>query len=137
MTSIARASYAFFFACREYRGSRVNAFDGIEEGGIRASPSYSSHEIDEHDNDRALDGLQDRVNLLKRVSCCFFVNDTSCFAASGSCLFFLKFHWFMFSFRSEMLVFFDVKSKCEFCLICVCFVCTWGSLGHIIKYHVI
>ncbi|KMT10331.1 hypothetical protein BVRB_5g120810 [Beta vulgaris subsp. vulgaris] len=53
---------------REYRGSRVNAFDGIEEGGIRASPSYSSHEIDEHDNDRALDGLQDRVNLLKRLS---------------------------------------------------------------------
>ncbi|KNA14273.1 hypothetical protein SOVF_108900 [Spinacia oleracea] len=53
---------------RDYRGSRTSAFDGIEEGGIRASSSYSSHEIDEHDNDTALDGLQDRVNLLKRLS---------------------------------------------------------------------
>ncbi|KAJ4979445.1 hypothetical protein NE237_010225 [Protea cynaroides] len=26
------------------------------------------HEIDEHDNDRAVDGLQDRVNLLKRLT---------------------------------------------------------------------
>ncbi|CAO2826564.1 unnamed protein product [Amaranthus hypochondriacus] len=53
---------------RDYRGSRASAFDGIEEGGIRASSSYSSHEIDEHDNDRALDGLADRVNLLKKLS---------------------------------------------------------------------
>jgi len=29
--------------------------------------SASSHEIDEHDNEQAMDGLQDRVNLLKRV----------------------------------------------------------------------
>nr|GMD76011.1 bet1-like SNARE 1-1 [Ipomoea batatas] len=43
-------------------------FDGIEEGGIRASLSYSSHEIDEHENEKALEGLQDRVNLLKRSS---------------------------------------------------------------------
>nr|GMC95786.1 bet1-like SNARE 1-1 [Ipomoea batatas] len=35
-------------------------------GGIRASLSYSSHEIDEHENEKALEGLQDRVNLLKR-----------------------------------------------------------------------
>nr|GMC83034.1 bet1-like SNARE 1-1 [Ipomoea batatas]GMC90305.1 bet1-like SNARE 1-1 [Ipomoea batatas] len=44
-------------------------FDGIEEGGIRASLSYSSHEIDEHENEKALEGLQDRVNLLKRFRC--------------------------------------------------------------------
>lgn len=49
------------------RNNRVALFDGIEEGGIRASSSYS-HEIDEHDNERAVEGLQDRVNLLKRVS---------------------------------------------------------------------
>ncbi|XP_052180501.1 bet1-like SNARE 1-1 [Diospyros lotus] len=53
---------------REYRSSRAALFDGIEEGGIRASPSYSSHEIDEHDNDRAMDGLQDRVIMLKRLT---------------------------------------------------------------------
>ncbi|KAK4391858.1 Bet1-like SNARE 1-1 [Sesamum angolense] len=46
---------------------RAALFDGIEEGGIRASPSYSSHEIDEQENDKAMDGLQDRVNLLKRL----------------------------------------------------------------------
>ncbi|KAJ4822118.1 Bet1-like SNARE 1-1 [Turnera subulata] len=53
---------------RDNRTGRAALFDGIEEGGIRASSSYSSHEIDEQDNDRALDGLQDRVNLLKRLS---------------------------------------------------------------------
>ncbi|KAL5561849.1 hypothetical protein UlMin_031596 [Ulmus minor] len=53
---------------RELRGNRTALFDGIEEGGIRASSSYSSHEIDEHDNERAMDGLQDRVILLKRLS---------------------------------------------------------------------
>ncbi|XAR47985.1 hypothetical protein NMG60_11030647 [Bertholletia excelsa] len=53
---------------RDYRGSRAALFDGIEEGGIRASSSYSSHEIDEHENDRAMDGLQDRVNMLKRLT---------------------------------------------------------------------
>ncbi|XP_010524950.1 PREDICTED: bet1-like SNARE 1-1 [Tarenaya hassleriana] len=52
---------------RENRGARSSVFDGIEEGGIRAAPSYS-HEIDEHENERALEGLQDRVNLLKRLS---------------------------------------------------------------------
>lgn len=53
---------------RDIRGSNSRAalFDGIEEGGIRAT-SYSSHEIDEHDNERAVEGLQDRVNILKRV----------------------------------------------------------------------
>ncbi|KAF6137474.1 hypothetical protein GIB67_008427 [Kingdonia uniflora] len=51
---------------RDFRGNRSALFDGIEEGGIRAT-SYS-HEIDEHDNDRAMDGLQDRVILLKRLT---------------------------------------------------------------------
>ncbi|KAL6210665.1 hypothetical protein ACLB2K_015897 [Fragaria x ananassa] len=54
-------------ARRDYRNNKVALFDGIEEGGIRASASYS-HEIDEQDNERAVDGLQDRVNLLKRLS---------------------------------------------------------------------
>ncbi|XP_057972321.1 bet1-like SNARE 1-1 isoform X1 [Malania oleifera] len=53
---------------RDYRSNRSALFDGIEEGGIRASSSYSSHEIDEHDNERAMDGLQDRVSLLKRLT---------------------------------------------------------------------
>ncbi|XP_011026014.1 PREDICTED: bet1-like SNARE 1-1 [Populus euphratica] len=53
---------------RDIRNNRAALFDGIEEGGIRASPSYSSHEIDEQDNERALEGLQDRVILLKRLS---------------------------------------------------------------------
>ncbi|CAA0836831.1 Bet1-like SNARE 1-1 [Striga hermonthica] len=53
---------------RRDRNSRSALFDGIEEGGIRASSSYSSHEIDEQENDRAVDGLQDRVNFLKRLS---------------------------------------------------------------------
>ncbi|KAJ8510747.1 hypothetical protein OPV22_001181 [Ensete ventricosum] len=51
---------------RDYR-NRASLFDSIEEGGILA-PSYSSHEINEHGNDRALDGLQDRVNILKRLT---------------------------------------------------------------------
>ncbi|XLR35134.1 hypothetical protein HN51_044445 [Arachis hypogaea] len=51
------------------RNSRVALFDGIEEGGIRASSLYSSYnEIDEQDNERAMGGLQDRVSLLKRIS---------------------------------------------------------------------
>ncbi|XAR63763.1 hypothetical protein NMG60_11023829 [Bertholletia excelsa] len=53
---------------RDYRGNRAALFDGIEEGGIRASSSFSSHEIDEHENERAIDGLQDRVNVLKRLT---------------------------------------------------------------------
>ncbi|XP_027350896.1 bet1-like SNARE 1-1 [Abrus precatorius] len=56
-------------ARRDNRNNRVALFDGIEEGGIRASSLYSSsHEIDELDNEQALDGLQGRVNLLKRLS---------------------------------------------------------------------
>jgi blocked early in transport 1 len=57
-----------FCTFRSYRSNRTSLFDGIEEGGIRAT-SYSSHEIDEQENDRAIDGLQDRVSILKRVLC--------------------------------------------------------------------
>ncbi|XP_019426180.1 PREDICTED: bet1-like SNARE 1-1 [Lupinus angustifolius] len=54
---------------RDNRNGRAALFDGIEEGGIRASSLYSSaHEIDEHDNEQAMGGLQDRVILLKRLS---------------------------------------------------------------------
>ncbi|MCL7031083.1 hypothetical protein MKW94_025753 [Papaver nudicaule] len=50
---------------RDHRNNRSALFDGIEEGGIRAAPSYST---DDQDNDRAMDGLQDRVLLLKRLT---------------------------------------------------------------------
>ncbi|KAL3623609.1 Bet1-like SNARE 1-1 [Castilleja foliolosa] len=53
---------------RRDRNARSALFDGIEEGGIKASSSYSSHEIDEQENDNAVDALQDRVNMLKRLS---------------------------------------------------------------------
>eukprot|EP00252_Welwitschia_mirabilis_P014226 TRINITY_DN3131_c0_g1_i1.p1 TRINITY_DN3131_c0_g1~~TRINITY_DN3131_c0_g1_i1.p1 ORF type:complete len:124 (+),score=20.13 TRINITY_DN3131_c0_g1_i1:162-533(+) len=53
---------------RDYRASRNALFDGIEEGGIRASSSFSSHEISEQDNEHAMDGLQDRVSVLKRLT---------------------------------------------------------------------
>ncbi|XP_031500305.1 bet1-like SNARE 1-1 [Nymphaea colorata] len=52
---------------RDLRGGRNALFDGIEEGGIRASSSYSN-EISEFDNDRAMDGLQDRISILKRLT---------------------------------------------------------------------
>jgi len=51
-------------------------FDTVEEGGLRASAPYvSSTEIAEQENERGLDTLHDRVNVLKRVyftlSVCF------------------------------------------------------------------
>ncbi|KAK6929816.1 Sugar phosphate transporter domain [Dillenia turbinata] len=55
---------------REKHASRSALFDhfeDIEGGGLRASSSYS-HEIDERDNDKALNGLQDRVLFLKRLT---------------------------------------------------------------------
>ncbi|KAL9660966.1 hypothetical protein QQ045_025785 [Rhodiola kirilowii] len=52
---------------RDIRGGRVALFDGIEEGGIRASSSYS-REINEQDNESALSGLEDRVSILKRLT---------------------------------------------------------------------
>ncbi|KAF9613758.1 hypothetical protein IFM89_010488 [Coptis chinensis] len=48
---------------REHRGNRSVLFDGIEEGGIRAT--VYSHDVNDHDNEKALDGLHDRVNLLR------------------------------------------------------------------------
>ncbi|KAL9676912.1 hypothetical protein QQ045_005134 [Rhodiola kirilowii] len=50
---------------RDVRGGRMALFDGIEEGGIRAS---SSHEISELENDVALGGLEERVCVLKRLT---------------------------------------------------------------------
>ncbi|CAL9225330.1 unnamed protein product [Arabidopsis halleri] len=53
---------------RENRASRTSLFDGLEgleEGRLRASSSYSH---DERDNDEALENLQDRVSFLKRVT---------------------------------------------------------------------
>ncbi|XP_050239446.1 bet1-like SNARE 1-1 isoform X2 [Quercus robur] len=52
---------------REHRGSRSSLFDGLEEGGLSVSSSYS-HETNDHDNERAVESLQDRVLLLKRVT---------------------------------------------------------------------
>ncbi|KAJ6736217.1 GOLGI SNARE BET1-RELATED [Salix viminalis] len=63
-----KASHAYEAMPWDIRNNRAVLFDGIEEGGIRASSSYSSHEIDEQDNERALEGLQDRVIMLKRLS---------------------------------------------------------------------
>eukprot|EP00250_Pteridium_aquilinum_P031686 c44069_g1_i1 orf=308-679(-) len=53
---------------RDYRGGRSALFDGLEEGVNRASASYSTLEISEHDNDRDMDGLQDKVIFLKRLT---------------------------------------------------------------------
>ncbi|XP_077221458.1 bet1-like SNARE 1-1 isoform X2 [Tasmannia lanceolata] len=53
---------------RDYLSNRSALFDSIEEGGFQASSSYTTHEITEHDNDRAIDGLHDRVNMLKRLT---------------------------------------------------------------------
>ncbi|CAA7399014.1 unnamed protein product [Spirodela intermedia] len=53
---------------RDHRLNRSALFDGIEEGGIRASSSFASREIDDHDNDKALNSLHDRVNILKRLT---------------------------------------------------------------------
>ncbi|KAL9225202.1 hypothetical protein vseg_001151 [Gypsophila vaccaria] len=55
---------------RENRPSKASLFDAysnIEEGGLRASSSYSS-DISEHDNDKAIDTLKDRVFFLKQLS---------------------------------------------------------------------
>jgi hypothetical protein len=53
---------------REYRTSRGQLFDTVEEGGLRASaPDVSSTEIAEQENEHGLDILHDRVNVLKRV----------------------------------------------------------------------
>ncbi|KAK4415746.1 Bet1-like SNARE 1-1 [Sesamum alatum] len=68
LSAVSRQSVSAAMNSRRDRNARAALFDGIEEGGIRASSSYSTHEIDEQENDIAIDGLQDRVNLLKRIS---------------------------------------------------------------------
>lgn len=58
-----------FFTCRDPRSSRSALFDnmdGLEEGGLRSSSSYSGG-IDDHDNEKTMDSLHDRVSFLKRV----------------------------------------------------------------------
>lgn len=55
---------------RDHRAHRAALFDNddsIEEGGIRASSSYP-RDIDERDNDKAVDSLQDRVSFLKKLT---------------------------------------------------------------------
>ncbi|KAG4918429.1 hypothetical protein JHK85_056710 [Glycine max] len=52
---------------RSSRSSLVDGFDSLEEGGLRASSSYS-REINEHDNDKAIESLEDRVSFLKRLT---------------------------------------------------------------------
>uniref|UniRef100_A0A7C9D110 t-SNARE coiled-coil homology domain-containing protein n=1 Tax=Opuntia streptacantha TaxID=393608 RepID=A0A7C9D110_OPUST len=55
---------------RENRSSRSSLFDGydaIEEGGLKASSSYSS-DIIEHENEKDLDSLKDKVFFLKQLS---------------------------------------------------------------------
>ncbi|KAK3190283.1 hypothetical protein Dsin_029844 [Dipteronia sinensis] len=55
---------------REHRASRSALFDdydGLEEGGLKLSSSYS-HEIKEHDNDNEMDNLKERVVFLKRLT---------------------------------------------------------------------
>lgn len=56
-----------YFSSRSSRSSLLDGVDSLEEGGLRASSSYS-REINEHDNDKAIDSLHDRVTFLKRVS---------------------------------------------------------------------
>ncbi|TXG72264.1 hypothetical protein EZV62_000843 [Acer yangbiense] len=54
----------------EHRASRSALFDdydGLEEGGLKLSSSYS-HEIKEHDNDNEMDNLKERVVFLKRLT---------------------------------------------------------------------
>ncbi|KAH7415635.1 hypothetical protein KP509_14G054800 [Ceratopteris richardii] len=53
---------------RDPRGARASLFDGLEEGITRASASYSSLEISELDNENSIDGLQDRVGILKKLT---------------------------------------------------------------------
>ncbi|KAM7515236.1 hypothetical protein LguiA_004821 [Lonicera macranthoides] len=83
----------------EHRSSRSALFDGldgIEEGVLRASSSYS-RDIDEHDNEKAMDGLQNRVVFLKRVSFFieFIVFPFQFIFATWTMVHFLHFCWFL------------------------------------------
>ncbi|GER41587.1 Bet1-like snare 1-1 [Striga asiatica] len=63
--------YCKFGCCgrrRDNRASRASLFDNmdsLEEGGLRSSTSYSGG-IDDHDNEKTVDSLHDRVSFLKR-----------------------------------------------------------------------
>ncbi|KAL2463705.1 Bet1-like SNARE 1-2 [Forsythia ovata] len=55
---------------RDHRPSRaalIDNYDSIEEGGLRTSSSYS-HGISDHENEGAMDSLQDRISFLKRLT---------------------------------------------------------------------
>ncbi|KAG6668683.1 bet1-like SNARE 1-2 isoform X1 [Carya illinoinensis] len=55
---------------KEHRASRASlfdGFDGLEEGGLRVSSSHS-HGTNDHDNENAVDSLQDRVIFLKKLT---------------------------------------------------------------------
>ncbi|OIT33025.1 PREDICTED: bet1-like SNARE 1-2 [Nicotiana attenuata] len=52
---------------RAHRAALFDNYDNIEEGGISASSSYP-RDLDERDNDKAVDSLQDRVSFLKRLT---------------------------------------------------------------------
>ncbi|KAL5542192.1 hypothetical protein UlMin_009902 [Ulmus minor] len=52
---------------RELRSSRTSLFNDLEEGSLRTSSSYSQ-DINEHDNDKAVETLEDRVVFLKRLT---------------------------------------------------------------------
>lgn len=52
---------------RAHRAALFDNYDSIEEGGIRASSSYP-RDLDERDNDKAVDSLQDRVSFLKKLT---------------------------------------------------------------------
>ncbi|XP_004497854.1 bet1-like SNARE 1-2 [Cicer arietinum] len=52
---------------RSSRSSLLDGIDSLEEGGLRASSSYAP-EINEHDNDKAIESLHDKVTFLKRLT---------------------------------------------------------------------
>ncbi|KAL9390004.1 hypothetical protein Peur_018609 [Populus x canadensis] len=66
--SASQYSRRIFIMAQDHRNSRTALFDdGLEEGGLRSSSSFS-HETDDHDNDKAVHTLQDRVLFLKRLT---------------------------------------------------------------------
>ncbi|KAL3828705.1 hypothetical protein ACJIZ3_017507 [Penstemon smallii] len=55
---------------QDHRSSRAALLDdavNLEEGALRASSSYSNG-IDDHENEKTMDSLHDRVSLLKRLT---------------------------------------------------------------------
>ncbi|KAL2603150.1 hypothetical protein R1flu_017254, partial [Riccia fluitans] len=53
---------------RWYDRNRSSLFDTLEEGGVRASSSYSTSKIAEQENDRGIESIGDRVSVLKRLT---------------------------------------------------------------------